>query len=331
MVAKLGFLIQRKTVVWLLCLISVVVPMACGGSSASTTSLDSNFGGLSMGPNDNSIVNVYMVNPNMEQAKALAKRKLGYAGWQDIERIRTVKVKYSLNQLEEWFRLVYDDLRALNYEELSGGGVDITENRVRLRVVCGAALDKVKSAMKERMVVHSIPRDAVDIEVTGQARIQPKPMRTFMYACMPPEVVDPATGDSSPGFGGFYFESDTIHVYLLEPSDKLAMELALIYFGRKIIEERGEVRAIQGQFTWEQLQAWYRPIHDGRWRRVTELQGAIPCDVEAKLNRITIEVRRSVNEYVVEEVEKWLSEIGVPKEAVTLIDGDIWPGRVPIE
>ena len=115
---------------------------------------------------------------------------------------------------------------------------------------------------------------------------------------------------------------------MLEPSQKRAEELALIYFGRSIVEEMG-VRPVQGQFTWEQLQEWYRVIlDDSRWR--TSLD-AVPCDVESKLNRITIEVRRSYNENVVQEVEEWLSSIDVPREAVTLYDGDNWPDRIPLQ
>ena len=328
----LGDVAGRTRVAWLLCLMFIVPPLACSVSSAASTSnssLEDNFGGLSLGPNDNNVVNVYMVNPSIEQAKAIARRELDYTHWKSIRKVRAVKVKYSKNQLDKWFRLLYDDLNELNYKEVSGGGVDIVENQVTIRVVCGAGIEKIKNALQERMAIHAIPRDVVVVEFGGQARILPKPMRPFMYACMPAEVVkDPATGTSSPGFGGFYHESGTIHVYLLEPSQKRAEELALIYFGRSIVEEMG-VRPVQGQFTWEQLQEWYRVIlDDSRWR--TSLD-AVPCDVESKLNRITIEVRRSYNENVVEEVEEWLSSIDVPREAVTLIDGDVWPGRVPLQ
>ncbi len=140
---------------------------------------------------------------------------------------------------------------------------------------------------------------------------------------------DPSTGASSPGFVGFYLESGIIHVYLLEPSKRRAEKLALTYFRHEVVEERG-VRAVQGQFNWEQLQEWYRLILiKGSWWRTAS--GSTPWDVEAKLNRITIEDRRSYNENVVEEVEAWLSGIGVPREAVTLFDGDSWPDRLPIQ
>lgn len=232
--------------------------------------------------------------------------------------------------MDSWFELLINDLWALNYKEVQGGSVDIQENRVRIGAICGTGIEKVRNALKERMVVHGIPKDTVVVEFSGQARIQPKPMRPFTYACIPEEVPeDPSTGASSPGFVGFYLESGIIHVYLLEPSKRRAEKLALTYFRHEVVEERG-VRAVQGQFNWEQLQEWYRLILiKGSWWRTAS--GSTPWDVEAKLNRITIEDRRSYNENVVEEVEAWLSGIGVPREAVTLFDGDSWPDRLPIQ
>ena len=139
---------------------------------------------------------------------------MDYIHWKSINKVRAFKVKYSKNQLDKWFQLLFDDLKDLNYKEVTGGGVDIVENQVTVRVICGAGIEKVKNALQERMAIHNIPRDAVVVEFGGQFRILPKPMRPFMYACMPAEVVkDPTTGTSSPGFGGFYYESGTIHVY----------------------------------------------------------------------------------------------------------------------
>ena len=295
-------------------------------SPTPTSSLDNNYGGLSLGPNDNSLVNIYMVYPSQAQAEALAKKHLDPILWQNIREVRVVKVKYSKNQLESWFQLLYEILKTR--KEVTGGGVSIKGNNVSIGVVCGAALEEVKRASQELMATLGIPRDAVVVEVTGQAILLPKPAFPFTYACLPHEVLNPATGLFSPGFGGMYIEHDTIKVYLLEPSQSLAVELSLAYFGRKIVDEVGEVQAVQGQYTWEQLQGWWRLILDGnRW----EVPAALPCTVDPTRNRITIEVKRSVNENVVEEVEEWLSELSVPREAVTLMDGDIWPGKVPLQ
>ena len=281
-----------------------------------TPSPDSNFGGLSMGPNDNNIVNIYMVNPSPEEAEALAKQQLGPLGWPGIREVRTFKVKYSKIQLDSWSRILTGYLGGSEFPEMTGGGVRISENKVSLGVECGAALERVENLIRERMGLHNIPQEAVIFEVRPPGRLLPKPAPPYIFECLPPEVLDPATGLASPGFGGLYVEDDAIYVYLLEPSSSLAMELALTYFGRKIVEEKGEVRAVQGQFTWEQLLGWYKLLLDGSW---WEIPGTWLCDMDSTLNRITIEVQRTVNPNVVEEVEEWLSDVGVPKEAVSLV------------
>ena len=291
-------------------------PLGTAPPLTPTPSLDSNFGGLSMGPNDNSRINIYMVNPSQEEAEALAEQQLEPFVWPNIREVRTFKVKYSKIQLDSWSRILNGYLGGPEFPDMTGGGVRISENKVSLGVECGAALERVETLIRERMGLHNIPQDAVIFEVRHPGRLLLKPGPPYIFECLPPEVLEPATGLASPGFGGLYVEADTIYVYLLEPSSSLAMELALAYFGRKIVEEKGEVRAVQGQFTWEQLLGWYKLLLDGSW---WEIRGTWLCDMDSTLNRITIEVQRNVNPNVVEEVEEWLSDVGVPKEAVTFI------------
>ena len=288
--------------------------------------LESNYGGLSLGPNDNSIVNVYMVNPSQEEAEALAKRHLQPSTWQGIREVRTAKVKYSKSQLDSWFKVISDDLGVRDFPEWTSMGVSIGENRVDVGVACGAALEGVERTTRGRMAPHGIPQDAVNFEVSGRGMLSSKPASPYIYECLPPEVRDRATGLSSPGFGGMYIDYDTatINVYLLEPSQERAEELALTFFGGKIVEETGEVQALQGQYTWEQLQEWWRTILKGPWWGD---QGAFPCWVDPEQNRIAIQVKRSVDENVVEKTEQRLSKMGVPKEAVIFLDGGSWPLR----
>lgn len=279
---------------------------------------ESNYGGLSLGPNDNSIVNVYMVNPSQEEAEALAQRHLGPDRWGQIREVRAIEVKYSKNQLDSWFRMISDDPGVWELPELTSMGVSIGEDHVAVGVACGAALERVEHSIRERMVPHKIPQEAVIFEVSGREILPSKPASPYTYECLPEEVLDLATGLSSPGFGGMYIEHDTINVFLLQPSRRRAEELALAYYGRKIVEETGDVHAVRGQYTWDQLQGWWRLIRQRRG----EIPGVFPCNVDPKRNRITIEVRRSANMNVVEEVEKWLSELRMPKEAVILLDGE---------
>ena len=276
---------------------------------------ESNYGGLSLGANDNSIVNIYMVDPSQEEAKALAKTHLDPDLWRGIREVRAVKVKYAKSQLDSWFRIISEDIGAWEIPELTSMGVSIGEDHVAVGVACGAALERVEGSIRERMPL-DIPQDAVIFEVSGREVFLVKPAPQYTYECLPEEVLDPVTGLSSPGFGGMYIEDDTINVLLLQPSQRRAEELALAYYGSKIVEETGDVHAVRGQYTWEQLQGWWRLVRQRRG----EVPGAFPCNVDPKRNRITIEVRRTANMKVVEEVEKWLFELRVPKEAVILLD-----------
>ena len=249
-----------------------------------TPALGNNFAGLSLGSNDNTIVNVYMVEPSEEEAESLARQHLETSTWQNIREVRPFRVKYSKAQLDSWFRVLGGYLGGSKFPELTSAWVDVWENTVLLGVECGAVQERVEASIRDLMGPHNIPSDAVDFEVSHRARVLPKPAPPYIFDCLPAEEPDPSTGLTSPGFGGFYFESGAIHVYLIEPSHSVAIELAMAYFGRNAVEEAGEVRAVQGQFTWEQLLDWYTLILDGSW---WEIPGAVPCDADAALNRIT--------------------------------------------
>ncbi len=287
-------------------------------STATQSRPESNYGGLSLGPNDNSIVNIHMVNPSQEGAEALAEQHLDPLRWQGIREVRAIKVKYPKSRLDTWFQTISDDMGLWEeFPEVTGMGVSILENRVSVGVACGTMLEPVERSIRERLPSHGIPQDAVMFEVSGRLEILIKPAEPFTYECLPPEVPDRAAGSSSPGFGGMYFDSDSINVYLLRPSRRLAWELALAQYGRKIIAETGMVKAVRGQYTWEQLQEWWRLILNGTWEGLA----AFPCEVDPRLNRITFEVTGSANKSVAEEeLEEWLSNLGVPKEAVILLD-----------
>ncbi len=105
-------------------------PLGIAPPLTPTPSLDSNFGRLSMGPNDNNIVNIYMVHPSPEEAEALAKQQLGPLGWPSIREVRTFKVKYSKIQLDSWSRILTGYLGGSEFPEMTGGGVRISENKV---------------------------------------------------------------------------------------------------------------------------------------------------------------------------------------------------------
>ena len=87
------------------------------------------------------------------------------------------------------------------------------------------------------------------------------PVHTF--ECVPPEVIDLSTGVSTPGFEGMYKDGDTFYVYMLEPDPKIAETLAASHYGRDAVQPM-KVMAIQGKYTWERLQDWYRRLLDSR-------------------------------------------------------------------
>ena len=94
-----------------------------------------------------------------------------------------------------------------------------------------------------------IPPEAIRIVVSPRVRFGEDPES---FECAPPEVIDPATGISSPGFGGLFINRDgprNINVYMLEPDQEKAEALALEVVGREILERYLNVRAIQGQYT----------------------------------------------------------------------------------
>ena len=295
-------------------------PKGTAAAPVPAPSWNSNFGGLSLGPNDNSIVNIHMVNPSQEEAEVLAKQELDSTVWSNIREVRSFEIKYSKYQLDRWSNILTNYMRGPESFQLTSGGVDITENKVTLGVQCGAELEIAETLLRERMKLHNIPQDAVVFEVRHQSRLLPKPGPPYAFECLPREVVDPATGLSSPGFGGFFTKSGIIYVYMLEPSISVARELAQAYFGRGAVETRKEVRAVQGQFTWEQLLGWYTLILNENWSVVS---GIFPCDIDAHLNQITIEVRRSANPDVIEELDEWLSDLEIPIGAINLVDPDL--------
>ena len=129
--------------------------------------LSSNFGGLSMGPNDNSIVNIYMVNPSQEQAEAMARQQLQSFVWPNIREVRTFKVKYSKIQLDSWSRILTGYMGGPEFPEVQGGGVAVLQNRVSLSVLRDEEPERVEASIRERMVLHNIPQDAVIFERRG--------------------------------------------------------------------------------------------------------------------------------------------------------------------
>ena len=185
-------------------------------------------------------------------------------------------------------------------------------NRIEIGINCEGNIDSVRRELQRRLTVLGVPLDAV-----AYTR-RPGPTEPWMpaeFECIPPEVVDPATGFSTPGFGGLYFDSGIAYVYLLEPSQEKAEELVLKQIGSESFERIQEVQALEGLYTWEQLSEWFILIRDDIWK----IPGANNVTVSALKNRLTIEVRKEDEDNAKREIEAVLSRSGVPYEAVVLL------------
>lgn len=198
-------------------------------------------------------------------------------------------------------------------------------------MACAGFVEEAERLVDRLAAAHGIPRDVVDVEIEGRAYVEPLPAPPYYFECVPAESWDPVAGQYMPGFGGMYHDrqDNTIYVYLLEPSDELALELALLEYGAESIDQTEGVKALQGRYTWEQLLEWWNLItaegspwriyietEDGQWQGM--LQGVEPWSMDRSLNGLLIEVNLDANPDVVRDVNEWLSDIGVPTGAVVL-------------
>ncbi len=190
------------------------------------------------------------------------------------------------------------------------------ENRVFLGVDCEKNVERSLQLLQDL----GIPLDAVRIEATGYVKPDIYPPVADLFDCYPPEVVDPVTGISSPGFGGLYLESDIAYVYLLEPSQGLGEEMVREELGGKEafeFERIREVRVLEGQFTWEQLWGWYKLIFEGGGLgEGTNIRYAEPVPKE---NRIKL-ISWPNMPLLTEKIEEGLLKLGVPREAVIFVN-----------
>ena len=278
------------------------------------------YAGLSLDLDDQSIVYIYMVYPSQERAEYLAKAHLDGFGWKATREVRAVKVKYSKIELDNWKEAFWNEERTGKFPSVSGGGARVNENRNYIGVFCGAELEQTERSVREWLLSVGIPQDAFTFEVSTMATAAMLPEPPYDYDCLPAEVFDPVTGLSWPGFGGFWYERNRINVYLLNPSQELAEQMVLAFHGRESVKEYGDVRAMRGQYTWEQLQRWYHQT-----RLTPQFPGWIgACEVDNKRNRIALDVSGGIDERMEKQVEAVLSNLGIPREAVYFDKAGCW-------
>lgn len=117
-----------------------------------------------------------------------------------------------------------------------------------------------------------------------------------------------------PSFGGFFIGPDkALHVYLLNPAHKAAAEAAITaVFGRERLP-LGEIRALQGKYSFLQLKSW----HDRQRMATLAIPGVALTSIAESKNRLQIGVS-DIN--VISRVERELADLGIPREAVNIVE-----------
>lgn len=265
-----------------------------------------------------------MVNPSQAGAESLGRThapNIVYEGTKQVREVRPIQALYTHRQLMAWYRSQLHRSELYSLPEVTMAAVSIHLNRIEVGIDCEASRDSVNQRLPSLLSGSGIPTKAIQITVHPREFFPENPND---FECASPEVVDPATGISSPGFGGLFidFDTRTTNVYMLEPSQEKAEELALAIMGGDLLKEYPDVRAIQGQYTWEQIvEWWYRIVDDP-----TNIQGASfgpgGFHAEPSRNRLVVEVRRERNPDVETDVGDFLDRIGVPREAVVFLGYD---------
>ena len=273
---------------------------------------EAGFGGLFVDPDDKSILYIYLVNPSQAAAEEAARRYASRDRMEKIREVRPLQAQYTLGQLGKWYNNELIEAGPLSLPEVTLTDLDEGKNRIEVGVACESDLDKVRQELQKRLTLLGVPLDAVIYTV--RARAYPT-LVLSQYECIPPEVIDPATGLSTPGFGGYYFDSGIAYVYLLEPSQELAEELVLAQIGTESFERLLEVRALKGKYTWTQLTEWHESITDD----VRAIPATGVVSVSKRKNRLTIEVRTEQEGNTESKIKDVLSRHEVPYEAVILL------------
>ena len=236
----------------------------------------------------------------------------GFGGLKEEIREVPLQAQYAISQLRKWYEQMGQDTDIYSLPELTLTDLDEGKNRIEVGVACESDRDRVREELQKQLTPLGIPLEAIIVTVRG--RVYPL-ITPPVFECIPSETVDPVTGLSTPGFGGLYFDSGIAYVYLLEPSQGVAEELVLNQIGRESFERLHEVRALKGQYTWTQLTEWYELINGD----VREIPATEIVSIDRHTNRLTIEVRKELDDSAESKIKDVLSRHGVPYNAVILL------------
>ena len=277
------------------------------------------YGGHYLDREDKSVVHVYMVNPSREAAERMERtrfRSIVYDGPTKVGEVRPLQADYTFRQLQIWHDRLFSS-GIWGIPGLTSSDVDERTNRVEFGVDCERNRNRAERDVYAIVSREDIPVKAIRVTVTGRAYPATMPIP---FECAPSEVVDPLTGRSSPGFGGLYIDRDsrTILVYMLEPSQQKAEELAFEVVGREAMEENPNVLAMQGQYTWTKLLEWHDAI--GKSNAKVRDVNLSPVYPDQERNRLVAWKDQQWSPDLEKEFQGLLDQLGVPRDAVVLRD-----------
>lgn len=108
-----------------------------------------------------------------------------------------------------------------------------------------------------------------------------------------------------PGFGGFYLDDGVPSVYLTDVSRDSIAEATLAGYGFSA------PRVVQGQYTYQQLDRWFRPVS----LEALAHNGVVFVDLDEAANRVFVGVENAAGAAV---VQRLVARLGVPAGAVTI-------------
>ena len=107
--------------------------------------------------------------------------------------------RYTLPQLHKWYDQLSQATDIFGLPEVTLTDLDEGKNRIEVGVACESDRDMVREELQKQLTSLDVPLEAVIFTVRPRAYPLIMPP---VFECVPSEDIDPATGLSTPGFGG---------------------------------------------------------------------------------------------------------------------------------
>ncbi len=155
-----------------------------------------------------------------------------------------------------WDALLVNFEPAKGYSPITSVSMPEGRDPLLFRVNCQENVDPVGDIIRERVKELGIPESVVAFEYGG--RVRPD---VVGY-----NVLEECGAGHPAGFGGYYLtDESTFHVYLLHPSASAAEEVMLFQLGPSPAGERRIIHALQGDYTYRELENWYGHFFADWW------------------------------------------------------------------